>query len=267
MVMRLHIVFPHLRDNLGAQLLLVASVAVISNSAAAIPPPALFANRNSAEQWVIDQVKAGQIADLSTHFQCPQDRKLRGRFVEDLLTGMLPNISIPRQGVQIVGAIIDDPIDLTNARILNSIWLQDCQFMSKVTFLHATCPQTMLFAGSTFKADANFSSMKVESDAFFQGTVFEEAAQFVTASIAGEFVANGAHFKNVNQAANFNEITVGSAFFEKAIFEGPVNFVGTQVSGTLQAQGAQFRNAERPANFNGIHVGRVAFFQEAIFAG
>ena len=47
---------------------------------------------NPAEEWVVAQVTAGEIADLSERFPDEKDRKLSAQFLDDLLTSMLPGL-------------------------------------------------------------------------------------------------------------------------------------------------------------------------------
>ena len=58
---------------------------------------------NPAEQWVVAQATAGEIADLSKKFPKEKDRKLSAHFLENLLTGTLPGLKLHRHGVRIMG--------------------------------------------------------------------------------------------------------------------------------------------------------------------
>ena len=133
---------------------------------------------NPSEKWVAAQVRAGEIADLSTQFPEKKNRQLSAHFLENLLTGTLPGVKLHRHGVRIIGATIDEPIDLENAQIPCEVWLEHCQFMSSVTFERASFPGTVSFQDSTFKANANFYSMKVGGLAVFNDAVFEGPVNF-----------------------------------------------------------------------------------------
>jgi hypothetical protein len=71
------------------------------------------AGLNPAETWVVAQVRTGEIADLSKQFPDKEKdkRRLSAHFLEELLTGA----PLHRHGVRIIGATIDEPIDLKNA--------------------------------------------------------------------------------------------------------------------------------------------------------
>ncbi|HYJ05182.1 MAG TPA: hypothetical protein VEX43_08610 [Chthoniobacterales bacterium] len=219
------------------------------------------AKLNPAEEWVIEQVKAGKIADLSEKFPNKEDRKLGATFLEDLLTGGKPN----RKGVRLSGAIIDEEIDLTNAQILFEVRLQKCEFRRSATFVRANFTSSVSFNSSLFKRGADFNSMKVGDSAFFRTTGFEGPADFSWTEIAGNFEADWAQF-NENAEASFNSMKVGgAASFEKAVFEGRVDFSWSHILGTFDAEGTKFKNKETVANFNSMKVGHNAFFREAVF--
>jgi uncharacterized protein YjbI with pentapeptide repeats len=225
---------------------------------------------NSAEEWVVAQVSAGEIADLSKQFPDKEKdkRKLSAHFLEELLMGALPGFKRHRNGVRIIGAIIDEPIDLRNARIDCDVWLDHCQFNSTMTFNSASFAGSVSFDDSAFKADANFNGTKVGNHAFFKKTIFEGTADFIEADIASEFRMDEAQFRNKEKEASFNSLKVGShAWFRKVIFEGPVNFIQADIASEFRMDEAQFQNKEKEASFDSLKVGSHASFNKAIFEG
>lgn len=92
------------------------------------PPPTNTTELTETEKWVTRHVSEGTIADLeSAEFkkQFPNDNEpqLSSRFLEDLLTGALPNTRVHRNGVRIFGARILDPLSLKNAQVNYEVWL------------------------------------------------------------------------------------------------------------------------------------------------
>src|SRR6266567_5778257 len=241
--------------------IIYASSAVAKTGAGALNP---------VETWVVAQVRIGEIADLSKQFPDKEKdkRRLSAHFLEDLLMGALTGLKPHRHGVRIIGAIIDEPIDLQNAQIRCQVWLDHCQFNKSVTFYGANFAEFVSFENSAFKAEANFESMKVGGTAFFQNAVFDGPVNFVGANIASDFGAQGAKFQNKEQGANFESMKVRhTAFFQNAVFDGPVNFVGANIASNFQANGVQFQNMEQRANFNSMKVGGAALFNDAVFEG
>jgi hypothetical protein len=155
---------------------LAAFWAAISASAAA--PQTGAGGLNPAEQWVVAQVTAGEIADLSEQFPEEKDRKLSAHFLEALLAGTLPDVKPHRHGVQIIGAIIDEQIDLTNAQIPCEVWLWNCDFHSRVTFDSASFASAVSFLASRFKAEAQFNGTKFGGVASFKEVWFEGSVDF-----------------------------------------------------------------------------------------
>jgi len=246
---------------------LAAFLTVISGSATA-DTQTNVGELNPAEQWVVTQLRAGEIADLRKQFPEEGDRQLSADFLETLLMGSRPDVKLHRHGVRIRGACIEEPIDLTNAQIPYEVSLENCQFKSNVSFLRASFTGLVAFDNSTFKADARFASMKVGDIAVFNEAVFEGPVYFVSAHIAGDFEADGSQFKNAKQVAGFNSIKVGhSASFRNAVFEGPVDFVSAEIVSNFDASAAQFKNTEKNANFYGMKVGGAAVFTGARFEG
>ena len=105
---------------------------------------------NATEQWVVTQTSAGEIADLSKQFPDKEKdkRKLSAHFLEELLTGALPGIKPHRHGVRIIGAIIEQPVDLENAQIPSEVWLEHCQFNASANFNGANFAGTISFENS-----------------------------------------------------------------------------------------------------------------------
>ena len=222
---------------------------------------------NATEQWIVTQTSVGEIADLSKQFPEKDKRKLRSHFLEELLTGALPGIKLHRHGVRIIGAIIDEPVDLENALIPSEVWLEHCQFNAGANFNGTHFASTVSFENSAFKADAGFNSMKV-GRAVFNDVVFEGPVDFVSADITGNFEANGARFQNREKTADFGSMKVrGYASIKNAVFEGPVDFGSADIASNLGAQGAKFQNKETEANFSNMKVGGDAYFNDAIFEG
>jgi uncharacterized protein YjbI with pentapeptide repeats len=224
---------------------------------------------NAAETWVFTQAMAGEIADLSKQFPDNEKdkRKLSAHFLEELITGALPGIKLHRHGVRIIGATIDEPIDLENAQIPCEVWLEHCQFNASANFNGTSSAGTISFENSTFKTDAGFNSMKA-GRAVFNQTVFEGPVDFVAANIAGNFEASGAQFQNKEKTADFGSMKVGGyASFKSAVFEGPADFGSAEIASNFGAHGARFQNKEAQANFSGMKVGGDASFNDSVFEG
>ena len=81
---------------------LAAFLTIISASAAADAQTSAE-GLNPSEKWVAAQVRAGEIADLSTQFPEKKNRQLSAHFLENLLTGTLPGVKLHRHVCESLG--------------------------------------------------------------------------------------------------------------------------------------------------------------------
>jgi hypothetical protein len=248
------------------------------------------------EQFVLKQAAAGEIADLEQEFGgAEEERRLRARFLEELLSGDLPEVRVHRRGVRIRHAVIQEPLDLENAEILPVVSLNFCRFKKQVKFEGACFNKDLELENSIFVngadffavniqrqfnasetqflnpyTEANFNSLKVGQNTFFNNVIFQGPVDFGGAGVGGQFIARGAQFKNPEQTVNFNSLRVGnSAFFEDSVFHGPVNFANANITGDFFADRSLFKGQGKNnvANFNDMKVGQAAFFRSSVFNG
>ena len=176
---------------------------------------------SETEKWVVDQIAAGADAYVDIVFPV-EKRKIGAPFLEELLGGELSGVKPHRNGIRIIGAIIEGSMDLSNAQISCDVWLKNCQFNGPVKFQHASFAGVISLNESTFKANTNFVGMKVGHSVFCNNATFEDTVTFAIAEIMGSLEAREATFK---KAVKFNGIKVRVAGdFEHAVFEGPVDF-------------------------------------------
>lgn len=221
------------------------------------------------EQFVLEQAGAGEVADLQEKFgTAEEDRRLRARFLEELLTGALPGPRVHRRGVKIRQAVIEEPLDLENAEVAIAVWLDDCIFKELFSIIDACFKHHLSLEDSHFLKQADFQRLNLAGGIFCRNTVFAGPVNFVGADIKGQFVASRGKFLAEDQEANFNGLKVGEdASFAEAEFHGPVDFIGADIKGQFGAKGVKFLAEDQKANFNGLKVGQDAFFDGAEFHG
>ena len=221
------------------------------------------------EQWVAGQAEAGEIADLNKQFPEEENRQLSAHFLETLLMGTRPDVKLHHNGVRIIGACLDESIDLKNAQISSEVWLKNCQFNQSVDFHEANFAGSVFFDESTFETDAHFNGMKVGQTALFNKAVFKGWVDFGSADIAGHFDASEAQFKGEVKGPRFESMKVrGLAFFRNAVFEGWwVNFLLADFTRNFEAQGVKFTKSEGRVDFYSMKVGQIANFNDAVFEG
>jgi hypothetical protein len=244
----------------------------------------------AAQNWILKQIAAGNVADLSEKFPLEADRVLSASFLQGLLTNSLRGAKVDRQGVNIAHAVVCEAVDLDNAEVPFDTSLNDCYFKDNVSLYqshfrkslllkntifagyvnasHADIGMSFNASGAQFKQEANFNSAKVEQSAFVVKTIFEGPVNFGSAEIGPNLEADDAQFKNSQQDANFNSIKVGhTALFSRAMFAGGVDFGSAEIGSNLEADDAQFKDSQQGANFNSIKVGHTVVFRRAMFEG
>lgn len=221
------------------------------------------------EEFVLKQAASGKIADLKEEFGAAEEgRRLRARFLEELLTGDLPGVKIHRRGVLIENAIIDEPLDMQGSEVMFSVSFDGCSFKESVRFRDACFNGHLSFNSSHFLKEADFHRLKLAGSIFWRKTVFSGPVNFALASISGQIVAEGAKFLSNENEANFNGVSVGQTVnFDGAEFHGSVDFGGGVFKDQLGALRAKFLSESERINFNSIQVNRGMFFAEAEFHG
>lgn len=255
------------RVNLTIMLLFI--VAGLTAEAARVQAQTHLGQLNPAETWVLQQVGAGQVADLRERFGGDEgSRTIRGRFVEALLTDGFPGFKPPRGGIYLLHAVIPDILSLQYAVVEHAVFLVGCQFRGMVTLSGSHFKKTLGMKQAVFSQQADFHQLKVDLDAFFGEAVFAGPVDFGAARIEGNLVLKEARFTRQDQEANFNGLKLGGSLsLKNAVFEGGVDLTGARLGAELNAQGARFANPEKNVSFTGMKVGQVASFDQAQFLG
>ena len=255
-----------IRSRLPATLLTLALVPQLLLAAAREPLAA--GGPTGAEKFVLEQVTAGKVADLTTQFPEAGARVLRGLFLEELLTGSRKDLVMHRNGVLIEGAVVRERIDLRNAEVTHDTRLARCRLEGGVNFSKSIFTDGLSLEGSVFRGPANFEEMKVGRGLSLQDAVFEAGADFDQVEVAGVLQAGGTGFETTNSPASFNNLKVGgTACFTNATFAGAVEFKCSRFGGDLRLDGARFTHATAFASFEGLKVEGSTSFWQARFAG
>jgi hypothetical protein len=256
------------------------------------------------EQWVLEQLEKGEIADLEEKFgKKEENRRLSARFLEDLLTGGFKGLGVHRHGIRVKNAVIAEPLDLKLAQIPKAVWLLGCQFKQKVSFQDAVFENLLIISKSHFDQEANFHRARVRIDFFCRDAVFNGQVDFGGADIGGQFMADGARFESEKEAI-FDALKVGQdAFFQGTEFFGKADFTLADVKGSFhlvplevkekeeeertfltifhqavcfdganigiefRADYVRFLSENEKATFNGLKVRRNCILDEAVFLG
>jgi uncharacterized protein YjbI with pentapeptide repeats len=220
------------------------------------------------EKWVWQEIRAGRAADFNAHEGRadrpldPKDppgwgdaRRLRSDFLGQILR-QPHSAEIPAQGVRIVGAWLDEAVDLAYGRLAWQLWLERCRF-----------EQPANFAG--LQVDGWFS---LEGSAFAQEHAGVPSVNLNGADIAGHVSLSGARLNGVELTGaklggmlNFDAATSGgeismsgivveqNVFFRKATLND-VDIGSARISGNLEFEDATLNGALR---MNGLRIART----------
>lgn len=181
------------------------------------------------EQFVIDQVSKGELADLVLEFGVnTKIRQLRSHFLEKLLTKGFDNIKVHRIGIRIKNAAFLESLDLENAIISYFVSLTYCIFVRKVKLLDTHFEKSLSVTGSIFLKEAYFHRVKVEMSFFIKKAIFEQSI-----NLGGGFIGRNLEARDTcfNGKAIFNSMKVGqSVDFINSKFKDFVDLVYIKAS-------------------------------------
>ncbi len=120
-----------------------------------------------------------------------------------------------------------------------------------VSFNIARVGKNVLLRGCRFAGPVNFVGAHIGELATVQGSIFQQAATFAEAHVAGSFYL--AENKENHVAC--------------AVFQGPANFWGIRVDGSADFSGVQFQAKDELVQFGNAQFGSVVNFNESSFQG
>ncbi len=255
---------------MGLALALAAGLGpVLAQEPAAAVGPGGFGRLTPAEQWVMQQVRAGRVPDLKERFgEDAGGRTIRGQFLVALLTDGFPGFKAPRSGIYLLNAVIPDMVSLQFAEVEQAVFLVGCQFRGLVDCRGSHFKKTLGMKQAVFSQQANFHQLKVDLDAFFGEAEFKGPVDFGAAQIEGNLVFKEARFTGKDQAADLNGLKLGGSLHcSNAVFEGGVDLAGAKIGAELNGQGARFASPDQKVIFTGVKVGQIAGFDRAEFRG
>jgi hypothetical protein len=223
---------------------------------------------SAAEKYLIDQATAGEVANLTEQFTNPVARVIRGRLIEELLTGARKNFSMHRNGLMIEGAVVRELLDLRNAKIAHDTRLAGCTFEGGVNLSKSGFENSLSIEGSVFNGPATLFAMKVGRGLYLSKAIFNGAVDFSQMEVVGVMIAGEASFNAVSPTAEFAGLKVsGNTFFTNTTFAGPVNFQYCQVTESFRLDGMRCTNARALVCFESVRVAGVASLAGAEFKG
>ena len=212
------------------------------------------------EAYIRKQIKAGQAANLLGLSEA--ERTLRPGFLENLLGAAS---GIPRSGIQIVGGIVVEPLDLQSLDATHDVALNQFRFAGPVDISYAHFHGGLSLEGSTFESTLTGYRVTVDQDVFAESTRFDGGCVLNFAAVQGTLSFMNAEFRG---KPSFNSVHVGGmGAFAGAVFSGDADFISASFAADFDGTGARFESENGDVTFNSMRVGHVAFFDNAHFSG
>ena len=208
-----------------------ASLAQAKESGCPVPPSP---NWTSLEKQVWETLCSGRHARFSkTGNPNTSSITIRSQFLQEIVRDQKYGKAIVSRGVNILGAHIKDPLDLSYASIPYIVQLTDCEFADDVTLRGLRTDFPIVFAGSTFHGALDLSSMRVGEVLVLDRGTFNEIT-LLRAQIRDELLINGATF---NKNAVMSSMKIGSSLLMRnSTFKGDVDLHASSIGHDLSLE-------------------------------
>lgn len=203
---------------------------VLSGLSVTAPRPAARQSNAASQdpqEYVLAQVKAGQVADLDSR----ADRELDAKWLENLLANAHSNAEISHEGVLISHAVIRGRFSLAGADILFPVWLDNCEFTDDVDFSWGHFGRSLSLRKSKFDKGADLDHLHLEGDLVLQDAQFQKPLDVSGSNIGGELNGDGVKFFATGGLADFDSMQVAQ---------------GVRVLGTSFPAGVTFDHLRAP---------------------
>jgi hypothetical protein len=188
----------------------------------------------------------------------PETRNVRADLIRWLCVDREARDQVDQKGIQIQGARITEPLDLSSTNVLVPLVLFDCRLEGNLNLTWAKMPLLSL-EGSWTKA-IGADGLKLEGGLFLRnGFHAEGEVRLLGATIGGDLSARGGAFKSSNDyAINASNIKVyGNVLLsEKFVAQGEVKLQGAEVNGQLEVVDAWIQDelSLESANITGVFL-------------
>lgn len=207
--------------------------------------PDLPASLTPAETRLLDHAAQGTICQFGTTCPDPADPsapRIRASLLARLITGGSPDMPVAAQGIRVIGAVIEGPLQLSFCEARGETDLRLCHFTEAITARRARLTQLVL-------SGAHLPALSCEG-AEFAGSVFLQSVtcpgrlSFATARIGGQLALNGASIGPFTaQGAQIGASVYLRATQARAFLaQGEVSLANAQIDGQLALDGATLLN-------------------------
>jgi len=197
-----------------------------------------------AEARLVEACRLGEVANVGPERpeNKTKDNEIRASVLRFLSLGGDAETPIHERGVQLAGAWIEGPWDLSGAEIPCDLHLLRCTFADPITLRYARLSVGFNLAGCRAVGIAADGIRAFGTINFSSGFTSEGEVSLVGAQIGASLACNGGSFDgNGGQALSAESaVVMGSVFLDNVTAKGVVRLVGAQIGAYLQCNHGSF---------------------------
>ena len=226
-----------------------------------------------SELWAWKRICVGRDADFNEELKVTldpkdtkqdkrwtDDRKLTADFIVMILLHEPFRSAIPYRGVRIVGAHLEDKIDLSYASIERPLGFLVSRFDSQVVLFGLTTPTDLVVDGSRFHDKLTMEGVSIGGALYMRNAVLGEVSLH-GAKIGDRLELNKSEFKG---KLNMEGVLTGGDLFMRDADFGEVNLLAAKVGSWLEMNESEFKGKLTMAS---VSIERHLFMQNAKLFG
>ena len=243
------------------------------------------------EKWVWAMVCNGKVADLTSKYQDESEsesenenfgsRRISARFLKSLLLKKVFVDLIPNFGIQIVGAHIFEPLNLSNAEISTAVSIRDSRFTNQIIFRRTRFERYLELSGSFFTAKVDMYNVRIDGDLLIRNvnsnailnieggyiaknldlssSKFLQSINMKGIAVTNRLLMNGGQFADINLSA----AEIGKDFeIQESTVHGHLNLDSSNIAGLVLMRNNSIFNS---ANLRAAKVGNNLELQSSHF--
>ncbi len=205
----------------------------------------LASGPNPAEAALLAHAAAGTLCQFAATRPDPADPaapRIRAGLLGHLVTGGSARAPVAPQGIRLIGAVIDGPLDLSFTEARGETDLRLCAFTHPLVARRTRFAQLVL-SGSLLPG-LMAEGAEIAGSVFFLALDATARLSLANAAIGGQLALHGAHLKGLTaQGAR-----IGASAYLRAsqtrpfLSEGEVSLANASIDGQLACDGARFLN-------------------------
>ncbi|NGM46550.1 hypothetical protein G5B31_13495 [Rhodobacter sp. SGA-6-6] len=226
----------------------------------------ILAAPTAAEAALLAHAGAGTPCQFGTALPDPADAgapRIRAALLAHLVTGGSAEAPVAPQGLRLIGAVVEGPLNLSFLEARGETDLRLCAFTDAIAARRARLVQLVL-SGSCFPA-LTCEGATIEGSVFLIGIACPGRISFATAQIGGQLALHGAETGPFTaQGAR-----IGASVYLRASREAPfrargeVSLANAQIDGQLALDGATLDNFDGIAlNAQGARIDGDVFLRD-----